>query len=95
VLAQAPPEPAKLGYAELVRLLDPCPPPGSRWRHYKDGRYTVKGAVIRESTQAPEVIYLPDDAYENAVPFARPLTEWHEEVSHEGKIQPRFVRLDG
>ncbi len=57
---------------ELLSRLEFCPPVGSRWRHYKGGRYVVTGRAIREADQEPQVLYLAD----SGITFCRPAAEW-------------------
>ena len=83
----------KLTYDELARRLDACPKRGTRWRHYKTkGTYTVVGSAIAEAEQSPLVLY-ETTAPGYPLTFARPLSEWREEVEHEGLLVLRFEEL--
>jgi hypothetical protein len=68
---------------------------GGLYAHYKnpDKPYEVTGLVILEATDEVAVLYTPQ--YEDiSVTFARALSSWLEDVEWEGKVVPRFVRID-
>lgn len=73
--------------------LPPLPPinPG-RYRHYKGGEYEVLGVVRHSETLEPLVLYRP--LYQDSGSWVRPFAMFLEPVSHDGRIEPRFVRLD-
>lgn len=84
----------KLPYEGLERMIAEAKkavPPGSRWRHYKGGRYEVSGFAITEATQEVAVIYTPLE--HPAVSFSRPLSVWQETVEWNGQTLPRFKQL--
>lgn len=66
---------------ELVR-------PGTVWRHYKGGIYTVTSLAFDEESLDIEVIYSPMDAED--ITFTRWLSIWLETVEWQGAHIPRF-----
>lgn len=62
--------------------------PGSRWQHYKGGRYVVVDVVIIERTDEVGIMYRSLD--HPTVIFMRPLVEWQDVVEHEGEKVFRF-----
>jgi len=64
---------------------------GSRWQHYKGGKYIVKDVAIVESTTEVAVVYHPLEW--PSVLFVRPLVAWQENVEYEGARVPRFQLL--
>lgn len=86
-------QPEKQSYSSLAERLTYCPALYSHWKHYKNGyKYLVVGRGILEKTQEPVVHYL-DVADLQAVPMVRPLVEWNEVVSYEGKSVFRFTQV--
>jgi hypothetical protein len=65
--------------------------PGSKWRHYKGGEYTIKDIVVQEEDNALAVIYQP--LAHPDVRFARPLSVWDEAVDWEGQTIQRFTQI--
>jgi predicted kinase len=64
------------------------PQEGSLWKHYKGGHYCVVTMALQEGSKQPVVVYRAADG---SVPhWARPLSEWQEEVE---PGVPRFVRV--
>jgi hypothetical protein len=53
------------------------PFPGTRWRHYKGGEYTVVNVAVHTETEEVMVVY--QDATQAT--WARPLSMWNQEVS--------------
>ena len=72
--------------------LQPLPglPPG-RYRHYKGGEYEVIGVARHSETLAPLVVYRP--LYNQTGLWVRPLPMFVETITHDGRLQPRFARL--
>jgi hypothetical protein len=68
----------------------PLPAPG-RYRHFKGGLYEVLGVARHSETEEWHVVYRPlaGDGW-----WIRPLAMFTEPVTHEGKVLPRFQRLD-
>lgn len=46
---------------QLRETMESGPKPGSRWRHYKGGIYTIVCTAIDEETTSPRVIYKAED----------------------------------
>lgn len=64
------------------------------YRHGKTGHlYEVLGVALQTETNEPLVIYRPldDNEYEF---FARPFSMFVEEVTINGKLTPRFEKID-
>lgn len=77
-------------YEELLRRLAACPARGTQWRHYRGTEYVVWGKAIDEATGAALVLYHTSSL---SCVFARPLSEWLEEVEHEGRRVPRYAEV--
>lgn len=68
-----------------------APKKGEVYKHYKkDDRYEIVGLAVHSGENIWMVIYKPLYDLEGIDMFARPLTEWSEEVSWEGEIKKRF-----
>ncbi len=79
---------------ELQDLLFKCPLElNAIYQHYKGAKYEVLMLVLRESDCERLVIYRPFLSFTPIV-WARPLSEWLEEVEHEGKKVPRYRKVD-
>lgn len=65
--------------------------PGSRWRHYKGGRYVVTDVVIIERTGEVGIVYRSLE--HPLVTWLRPLVEWQDMMDYEGKQVFRFRLL--
>lgn len=65
------------------------------YRHYKGQDYEVVGTARHSESEEDLVLYFPlyGDANETSY-WVRPLTMFTEEVSANGKVQPRFALLD-
>lgn len=61
------------------------------YRHYKGNEYEVIGIATHSETFEPMVIYRP--LYGEAGLWVRPAAMFGENVTLNGKILPRFVRL--
>ena len=84
----------KLPYEELERQIKDAKEsiiPGSKWRHYKGGEYTIKDIVVMEENQSLAVVYT--SIAHPTVSFVRPLTVWDEQVEWEGQIVSRFASV--
>lgn len=84
----------KLTYEELeTKLADARNQvkPGSKWRHYKGGEYTIKDIVVQEEDNELAVVYQP--LAHPDVCFARPLSVWDEQVEWNGKTFHRFAEF--
>lgn len=66
--------------------------PGSVYRHYKGGEYSVVSVAIIEENNQPGVIYRAN--YGQRLSFIRPLSSWSSLVDVEGKMVPRFEKID-
>ncbi len=60
---------------------------GTVWQHYKGGRYLVVAQAVIEANLTPAVVY--KDMHAGSC-WVRPLAEWDETVTHNGKRVPRF-----
>lgn len=65
--------------------------PGSMWRHYKGGEYTIKAVVVMEENQSLAVVYTSPE--HPSVSFVRPLSIWDEQVEWGGQKVDRFTRI--
>ena len=73
--------------------LSPLPAtPTGRYRHYKGGEYEVLGAVRHSETLEALVLYRA--LYGEQGLWVRPHAMFFEDVTIDGLVQPRFVRLD-
>lgn len=63
-----------------------------RYRHHKGGLYEVLGVVRHSETLEPMVLYRP--LGRDTGTWVRPFAMFEEPVLHEGRVQPRFARLD-
>jgi hypothetical protein len=76
--------------ADLAPL--PHTPPG-RYRHYKGGEYEVIGVARHSETLEALVVYRP--LYNSSGLWVRPHGMFFGSVEVDGKMQPRFVRVEG
>jgi hypothetical protein len=68
-----------------------APPPGSRWRHYRGGTYTVATCALDEATLVPVVVYRSE---ERGTVWVRTLAVWRERVAlPHGAMAPRFAPI--
>jgi hypothetical protein len=84
----------KLTYEVLEQLIDDAykiVTPGSKWRHYKGGEYTIKAIAVLEEDQNLAVVYTSID--HPTVSFVRPLSVWNEQVEWQGKTVNRFSKF--
>jgi hypothetical protein len=84
----------KLSYEELEAKLAKARKqvePGSKWRHYKGGEYTIKDIVVQEEDNELAVVYQPL-AHPN-VCFTRPLSVWDEQIEWDGQNVQRFAQF--
>lgn len=75
----------------VPKMEDNPPVKGEIYKHYKGDLYQVVGLAIHSNDDIWMVIYKP--LYENADAelFARPLNEWRNIVTWEGKESERFT----
>lgn len=81
----------KLSPAELVAKVEAAKqqvPIGSKWQHYKGGKYVVTDLVVIELTNEVAVVYLSLE--HPSVKFLRPLVVWQEGVEWQGEKMFRF-----
>jgi hypothetical protein len=81
----------KLSEAELLERVATARaqvPIGSKWQHYKGGKYVVTDIVVIELTNEVGVVYLSVE--HPSVKFLRPLVVWQEGVEWEGEQTFRF-----
>lgn len=64
---------------------------GARYQHYKEGEYIVLDIVLNEANLEPLVIYQAQ--YGERLTFARPISNWLENVTNNGTTQPRFSKV--
>jgi hypothetical protein len=84
----------KLSFEELEKQINEAKQrvtPGSKWRHYKGGEYTISNIVVMEENQQLAVVYTSMAHPE--VSFIRPLSVWVEQVEWEGKTVQRFAPI--
>jgi len=62
-----------------------------RYRHYKGNEYEVIGMARHSETHEMMVVYRP--LYGDGGLWVRPAAMFAENVTIDGKIQPRFARL--
>ena len=67
------------------------PAPG-RYRHFKGGEYEVIGVARHSETQERLVVYRP--LCNDTGMWVRPAVMFFEMVEHDGRIVPRFTRID-
>ncbi|MGQ2996892.1 DUF1653 domain-containing protein [Variovorax sp.] len=67
-------------------------PPG-RYRHYKGGEYEVLETVRHSETLEPMTLYRA--LYGARGLWVRPAAMFEETVDIDGRLQPRFARIDG
>lgn len=73
--------------------LPPLPAtPLGRYRHYKGGEYEVIGVARHSETLAPLVVYRP--LYNTTGWWVRPHAMFFETAEFDGRVQPRFTRVD-
>lgn len=70
--------------AEATELANP----GTTWRHYKGGVYTIVALAFDEESLDIEVIYSPVEAPD--ISFTHWLSVWLETVEWQGVNLPRF-----
>jgi hypothetical protein len=77
-------------------MSDDLPPlpatPLGHYRHYKGGEYEVIGAARHSETLEPLVVYRP--LYNATGLWVRPHAMFFESVEIDGRVQPRFARVD-
>jgi hypothetical protein len=66
--------------------------PLGRYRHYKGGEYEVLGVVRHSETLEPLVLYRP--LLGDSGTWVRPFAMFVETVDQDGRIQPRFARIE-
>lgn len=80
------------------KLANPLVPlPGSRWKHYKGGIYSVDFIGVHSSTGELEVCYhsLKDEDSIECL-WIRPLCEWNQVIAmEEGRVVNRFTPISG
>lgn len=62
------------------------------YRHFKGGNYQVLGVVRHSETLEPMVLYRPLD--NDVGTWVRPHAMFVAEVEVNGRLQPRFARVD-
>lgn len=66
--------------------------PGT-YEHFKGMRYEVIGVALHSETQEPLVVYKP--LYDSASEYwVRPYAMFTETVERDGKVLPRFRKVD-
>jgi hypothetical protein len=68
--------------------------PGSKYYHHKNPNlfYKVIDICLNEADEKPYVIYLA--LYGKNLLWTRSFEKWCENVVHDGKLTPRFIRCD-
>lgn len=77
-------------WADLIDLPDTDIPPGM-YRHYKGGLYEVLGAS--RHTENGELLFTYREVHGTKI-WNRPLVMFFDEVLYEGKMVPRFAKVD-
>lgn len=62
------------------------------YRHFKGKLYRVEAVAIHSETLEEMVVYRP--LYGEGRLWVRPAHMWNEPVEHEGRIRPRFARVE-
>lgn len=67
-------------------------PVGARYSHFKhpEREYVIRDHALHEASESPLVIY--EACYGSGLVFARPLSNFLEDVEHAGGRTPRFSR---
>ena len=65
---------------------------GGRYRHFKGMEYRVLALAKHSETGEPLVVY--QQQYGDGGVWARPLSMFLETVERDGRVQPRFVRIE-
>ena len=63
-----------------------------RYRHFKGGEYEVLGMAHHSETEEELVVYRP--LYNDSGLWVRPAAMWCETVERDGRVQPRFARIE-
>ncbi|MFO0864906.1 MAG: DUF1653 domain-containing protein [Gemmataceae bacterium] len=63
-----------------------------RYRHFKGNLYEVIGLARHSETREELVVYRP--LYGESGLWVRPRAMFEETVTHEGKVVPRFCRIE-
>ena len=63
-----------------------------RYRHFKGNEYQVLGVARHSETEEEMVVYRA--LYGERGLWVRPAAMWCETVERDGKVQPRFVRIE-
>ncbi len=63
-----------------------------RYRHFKGGEYEVLGMAHHSETEEELVVYRP--LYNDSGLWVRPAAMWCETVERDGRIRPRFARIE-
>ena len=64
-----------------------------RYRHFKGNEYELLYVARHSETLEPMVVYRASLYGERGV-WVRPAAMWCETVEQDGKVQPRFVRIE-
>lgn len=62
-----------------------------RYRHFKGMEYRVLYTAMHSETLEPYIVY--QALYGEGGIWVRPATMWQEMITHDGKIQPRFMYI--
>ena len=63
-----------------------------RYRHFKGNEYEVLGMARHSETEEEMVVYRA--LYGERGLWVRPAAMWCETVERDGRVQPRFVRIE-
>ena len=63
-----------------------------RYRHFKGNEYEVLGRARHSETEEEMVVYRA--LYGERGLWVRPAAMWCETVERDGRVQPRFVRIE-
>ena len=63
-----------------------------RYRHFKGNEYRLLFVATHSETREPMVVY--QALYGEKGLWVRPAAMWCETVERDGKVQPRFVRIE-
>ena len=63
-----------------------------RYRHFKGNEYEVLGMARHSETEEEMVVYRA--LYGERGLWVRPAAMWCETMERDGKVQPRFVRIE-
>ena len=77
----------------IPKMEDNPPVKGEIYKHYKGDSYQVVGLAIHSNDDIWMVVYKPLYECADAELFVRPLSEWRNKITWEGKEVERFTLI--